>query len=116
MSTIGIRLVLINCRSQRQARRIGRALVKEGLAAAANVVPGSHSIFAWQGKVIEGPETLLIAKTTKLRVAALMARARSLHDYDCPAILALAPADVDAPYAGWLKRAVRGRGQVRAKA
>ena len=116
MRKTDVRLVLINCPDKRQARRIGRALVQEGLAGAANVLPGVHSIFAWEGKVNEAAETLVIAKTTKARLAALMARARALHGYKCPSILAFAPADVLPPYAAWLDRAVRGTAQVRRKA
>jgi periplasmic divalent cation tolerance protein len=72
-----------------EARRIGRAVVEERLAACANVIDGMKSIYWWQGAVQEGNETVLILKTTEARVEALISRIKSLHSYDCPAIVAL---------------------------
>jgi periplasmic divalent cation tolerance protein len=70
-----------------EARRIGRAVVEERLAACANVIDGMKSIYWWQGAVQEGNETVLILKTTEARVDALISRIKALHSYDCPAIV-----------------------------
>ncbi|MFQ5974489.1 MAG: divalent-cation tolerance protein CutA, partial [Alphaproteobacteria bacterium] len=53
----------ITCASAEEARRIGRVLVEERLAACANMIGGMRSIYRWQGQLEEDEETILIAKT-----------------------------------------------------
>ena len=55
--------VLISAPDAETARRIGRALVEERLAACVNVIPGMSSIYRWRGAVEEAAEVLLVAKT-----------------------------------------------------
>jgi periplasmic divalent cation tolerance protein len=82
-------LIYITASSVDEATAIGRSLVDERLAACANVLPGSTSIYHWQGAIAEGRECALIAKTTPQRVDALIVRVKALHSYDCPCIVAL---------------------------
>lgn len=84
-----IRLIYITTDGPEEARTIGRALVEARLAACANILDPMTSIFRWDGKVQEGQETVLIAKTTAALVDALTEKARALHSYDCPCIVAL---------------------------
>ena len=72
-----------------EAKRIGRAVVEERLAACANVIERVSSVYWWEGKVQETAEAALILKTSGTRVEALIARIKMLHSYDCPAIVAL---------------------------
>jgi periplasmic divalent cation tolerance protein len=90
-----------------EARRIGRALVEEGLAACANVMPGHTAIYRWQGAVEEAEEGALVAKTTAARFEALRARIRALHGYTLPAILALPAAAGDAEFLDWVREQAR---------
>lgn len=83
------RLIYITTDGPEEARTIGRALVEAHLAACANILDPMTSIFHWEGKVQEGQETVLIAKTTAASVDALTAKVRELHSYDCPCIVAL---------------------------
>ena len=85
------------------AERIGRAVVEERLAACANVLPGMRSIYWWQGKLEEGAEAVLILKTTRARLAALIARVKALHSYDCPCIEALEIADGNSDFLAWIE-------------
>jgi len=87
-----------------EAERIGRAVVSERLAACANILPGLRSIYWWQGKMEEGTEAVLILKTTRERIAALVARVRALHSYDCPCIEALEVADGNPEFLAWVER------------
>jgi periplasmic divalent cation tolerance protein len=72
-----------------EAKRIGRTVVEERLAACANIIDGMSSIYWWQGKIEESSEAVLILKTTTTRIDALIARVKALHSYECPAIVAL---------------------------
>ncbi len=83
------RLVYITTDGPEEARKIGRALVKERLAACANILGPMTSIFRWEGDIREGAETVLIAKTTVENVDALTKRVIALHSYDCPCVVAM---------------------------
>jgi periplasmic divalent cation tolerance protein len=95
------------CRDVRQARRIARALVGEGLAACVNVVAGAASIYRWKGKVEEAREALLLVKSTSARGRRLEARIRALHSYEVPEVVTLRIASGSAPYLRWIRESVR---------
>jgi periplasmic divalent cation tolerance protein len=84
------------------AARLGRALVEEQLAACANLVPGVRSIYRWQGKLCEEPETLVILKTRAELFDALKSRAAALHPYECPELIRLDISDGHPPYLDWI--------------
>lgn len=90
-----------------EAGRIGRAVVAERLAACANVLPGMRSIYWWQGRLEDGTEAVLILKTTRERLPALIARVKALHAYDCPCIEALEVADGNPDFLAWVEAETR---------
>jgi periplasmic divalent cation tolerance protein len=100
-------LVYVTAADAGEARRIGRALVEEGLAACVNLLPGHTAIYRWQGAVEEGPEASFLAKTTAARFEALRARIRALHSYSLPAIVALPAATGDAEFLDWVREQSR---------
>ncbi len=99
-------VVLCNC-SPSESANIARALVREGLAACVNVVPGVRSYYAWQGALEEADEHGLWIKAPADRVQALCSRLRALHSYDVPEIVVL-PVRVessDPDYVAWVRGA-----------
>ncbi len=94
----GVLWAYVTAAGAEEARRIGRALVEEGLAACANILPGHTAIYRWEGRVEEAAEAAFVAKTTAARFEALRARIRALHSYALPAILALPAATGDAEF------------------
>ncbi|MCB4821667.1 divalent-cation tolerance protein CutA [Roseicella aerolata] len=95
--------VYVTAADAEEARRIGRALVEEHLAACVNILPGHTAIYRWEGRVEESAEAAFIAKTTATRFEALRARIRSLHSYELPAIVALPAADGDPEFLDWVR-------------
>lgn len=83
------RFVYMTMESADQARRIGRALVEARLAACVNIVDGMTSIYWWQGKIDEGREAVLIAKTRVELVAPLTEKVRAMHSYSVPCVVSL---------------------------
>jgi periplasmic divalent cation tolerance protein len=77
-------MVYVTASSKDEALTIGRALVTEGLAACANVLPGMQSIYRWQGALEEAEETVLILKTRRVLADKIIARVAELHSYDVP--------------------------------
>jgi periplasmic divalent cation tolerance protein len=86
-----------------EARRIGRALVEERLAACANLLPPHTAIYRWEGRLEEATEHSLVAKTTAGRFEALRTRIRALHSYTLPGILALPAATGDREFLDWVR-------------
>jgi periplasmic divalent cation tolerance protein len=106
---MAVMLVYATAADADEAQRIGRAVVEERLAACANVLPGMRSFYWWQGRIEEGDEAVLILKTTRARLAELVARVKALHSYDCPSIEALEVADGNPDFLAWVERETGGR-------
>lgn len=94
----------ITAGSPDEAKRIGRALVEERLAACANILPGMTSIYRWQGAVETAEEAVLIAKTRADLFERLAARVKELHSYDVPCVVELRIGRGNPDYLGWLER------------
>lgn len=104
----GILVAYVTCSGAEEARRIGRALVEERLAACVNFRPHT-AIYRWQGVVEEAEEYALLAKTTRARFSALRDRVVALHSYDLPCVVAWPLADGLAEYVDWVADAVAFR-------
>ena len=85
-----------------EAGPLARHLVEEKLAACVNRVPGVQSVYWWQGKVQEAAEELLIAKTDKLKVKALIKAVKSRHSYSVPEVIALRIKEGNRDYLRWI--------------
>ncbi|MEZ6064672.1 MAG: divalent-cation tolerance protein CutA [Planctomycetaceae bacterium] len=90
--------------SRHDALILARTLIVERLAACANLLDGVTSVYHWDGCVCESGEVLLLLKTRAELVEQAMHRIRSLHPYDCPCILSLAPTSVFPDYLQWANR------------
>jgi periplasmic divalent cation tolerance protein len=109
MAEAPIVIVLVTAPSDDEARRIGRTLVAERLAACVNVIGPLHSIYRWAGEVQEDAEHLLLMKARREDVDALAARVRALHSYEVPEVVALDVIAGSVPYLAWV-REVTARG------
>ncbi|MFO1055731.1 MAG: divalent-cation tolerance protein CutA [Dongiaceae bacterium] len=98
--------VSIGVPSREEAETIGRILVEERLAAAANIIPGVQSIFWWDGAVRETTEAMLLLKTVPERFERLRRRVRELHSYVTPGIKGWAVVAGDPAWHEWLRREV----------
>lgn len=94
--------VYVTAGSGEEASRLARTLVEERLAACANVLGGMRSVYRWQGKVEEAEEVVVILKSTTERFAALEARVKALHSYECPCVVALPIAEGSGAYLDWI--------------
>jgi periplasmic divalent cation tolerance protein len=88
--------------SPEEARRVGRALVEARLAACVNILDRMTSLYWWQGKIEEGSEAVLIAKTTRDRLAPLIAKVKALHSYTVPCVVALAIEGGNQDFLDWI--------------
>ena len=89
------------------ALRIARTLVEEKLAACANILGPMTSVYRWEGRVMEEGEVALITKTSGRRLAELMARAKAIHPYQVPCIVAWPIETGHQPYLDWIETETR---------
>lgn len=94
--------VYMTAAAEDEGQRIARALVGERLAACANVIPGMTAVYWWQGKMEEGRECVVVAKTRRTLVEALTRRVRELHSYSCPCVVVLPIVDGNPAYLAWI--------------
>ncbi|OGV92177.1 hypothetical protein A3B57_03720 [Microgenomates group bacterium RIFCSPLOWO2_01_FULL_47_10] len=98
-------LCYITCESVEQAKKIGKHLMNLRLCACVNIYPEMYPMFFWPpkaGKIDEGKEVVLIAKTIESKYKALEAEVFKVHTYDTPCIIAIPTAHVSQPYYDWL--------------
>ncbi len=103
-----VMIVYVTASDASEARRIGRAMIEERLAACANILPTMNAIYWWEGKVQEASEAVLILKTTESRLEALLTRVKALHSYDCPCIEAWPVSIGYPPFLDWVARETHG--------
>lgn len=101
-------VVFVTASSEDEATRIGRALVEAGLAACVNVVPRIRSIFRWQGKVSDEPETLMIVKTRAACFDGLADMVKRHHSYSIPEVIALPIQRGTVDYLAWVRDVTGG--------
>jgi periplasmic divalent cation tolerance protein len=86
-----------------QAEALGRAIVEARLAACANVLGPTKSIYWWDGKVESAPEVALVLKSRRDLVPAVTRKIKELHGYDCPCVVALPIVDGNPDFLAWLE-------------
>lgn len=100
------RVVLVTAPDAGTAESLVRRLVKEGVVACGNIVPGITSIYRWQGDVEQETEVLVIFKTTEVGAAGLVRRVPELHPYEVPEVLVLPVEAGHRPYMQWIEENV----------
>jgi periplasmic divalent cation tolerance protein len=97
-------MVYITAKDREEAKAIGKGLVEERLAACVNIIDNVNSIYWWEGRVEDGQEAVLIAKTRESLVPELIKKVKSLHSYECPCIVSLPITDGNKDFLDWIKR------------
>lgn len=81
-------LIYITAKDEAEAKKIGKALVKERLVACVNIHP-IKSIYRWKGKVQEESEAVMLVKTKAELVDRVIQRVKELHSYEVPCIVSI---------------------------
>ncbi|MCP4748272.1 MAG: divalent-cation tolerance protein CutA [Desulfobacteraceae bacterium] len=95
-------LIYVTASDKDEARRIGRYLVQNRLAAGVNIIDHMNSMYYWKGEFRDSNEAVLIAKTSKAKKAAAMQTVRSMHSYQCPCVLCFTIDDGDPAFLKWI--------------
>jgi periplasmic divalent cation tolerance protein len=99
--------VLITAPSAKEAAKVSDVLLKEKLAACVNVVPGVSSRYWWKGRIESAREHLLIAKTLRRKLPALVRRVKAVHPYSVPEVVSLSVGAGNPDYLRWIADSLR---------
>ena len=105
---MSVKMVYMTVGSRDEARSIGRSLIESRLAACVNIIDGMHSIYWWEGALEEAVEVVMIAKTTDIRLPALVRHVKEKHSYECPCIVSLPVENGYQPFLNWIATEVDG--------
>ncbi len=95
-------LVLTTSKDKQEAEKIIRDIIKDNLAACANILGNINSIFWWKQKIEQEQEVLIIFKTRKDKFPQIVSAIKAIHSYSCPEIIAVPITDASQDYLNWL--------------
>ena len=100
-------IVLTTLASLEDAKKMAHQLIESRLVACVQVQEGVHSIYRWKGKICEGNEVLLSAKTVADKWMNISSFIKNHHPYDLPEVIAYAPEKYEALYGKWVQAEVK---------
>ncbi len=89
-------------KDESEAMHLAQILIDDQRIACANVFPKMTSLYRWKGEVQKDSETVLILKTVKSQVEAIIETLRKNHSYEVPCILTLPILEGDPQYLTWI--------------
>jgi periplasmic divalent cation tolerance protein len=95
-------VVILSTAAPENAHEIARAVVGQHLAACVNCT-GVRSYYRWKGELCDDEERLMIIKTVRGNVDALIAAIRAVHTYELPEIIVLPIIGGHEPYLSWVR-------------
>ena len=100
-------VVLVTAPKLTVARKLARGILKNRLAACANLVPGVESYYWWEGKICRDPEILMVMKTSRAKLKALENFVLAEHPYDTPEFLVLPIDSGSRRYLKWVEESMK---------
>ena len=102
-----MRVVLCNC-PEGEGVELAKRVIQGGWAACVNVISAVHSVYRWQGALVEEREDTLLIKVAAKQVDHLREKLCEVHPYENPEVVVL---NVDqeatsAAYRDWVRSAV----------
>jgi len=89
------------------ATRISEAVVKQKLAACAQIDGPVASYYFWEGEYCKGNEWRVVMKTMKSLEESLMKLVCSLHPYETPELISIQIDNVSQAYLEWINNTLR---------
>jgi periplasmic divalent cation tolerance protein len=105
MGVLMFSVIYITAGGMDEARRIGKKLIEERLAACVNIFPIS-SIYRWKDNIEESNEFGMIVKTKTEKVKEIEKRVEQLHSYEVPCVLSFNVGEGSAEYLKWIGESV----------
>ncbi len=90
-----------------EAKKLGKRLVKERLAACTNIIPTIYSTYVWKNKTMIDKECSMIVKTSKSKVKAAIKFIVKKHSYECPAVSAIPIDFAHKDFQKWIEEQIK---------
>jgi periplasmic divalent cation tolerance protein len=101
-------LILVTTPSQEVADQLAHSLVSGRLAACVTMLPRVVSVYAWEGKLEQADEILMLIKTRRSRYTEVEQHIRTHHPYDTPEIVEVPAGQVTQKYWQWVMQETTG--------
>ncbi len=101
--------------TREEGQKIGKALVKAGLAACVNVIPSVTSFYYWEGKLCRDKEVIILIKTSKGNADKIIKNIKMMHKYSVPEIIFVRIEKGDKKYLEWVEQMVAQKAPKRGK-
>ena len=95
-------VILTTVSTPEEGERLVRALLERRLIACGSLLPGSRSLYRWEGKIADEQETVILMKTRSAVLHAIERAFAELHPYKVPELLALEVQWGLAKYVNWI--------------
>ncbi len=105
MGVLMFSVIYITAGNLEEARRIGKKLIEEHLAACVNIFPIS-SIYRWKDDIEESDEFGMMVKTKTKKVKEIEKRVKQLHSYEVPCVIEFKIGEGSAEYLKWIEESV----------
>src|SRR5690606_7460637 len=94
-------VVILSAAAEQEAEGIAPADVVQQVEACVTITR-VESVYRWKGELCEDREQLLIIKTVRTKVEAVMEEIQNLHSYELPEMIVLPVTGGYPPYLRWL--------------
>ena len=99
-----ILVVMVTAANQEEAARIADQAVRSHQAACATTIPTVHSMYWWEGKLVNDREAMVLLKTTAGKFQALQDTIQKMHSYEVPEIIAISVSEGLPQYLEWVQK------------
>lgn len=103
-------VVFVTASCMEEAEKISSKLIENKLAACVNMVDGVKSVFWWEQRIDTAKEIMLVIKTKKSKLPAVIKLVKSIHSYEVPEIIALPIIGGEKKYLRWIDDSLRRSG------
>jgi periplasmic divalent cation tolerance protein len=105
LGAIMFSIVYITAGDMEEAKKIGKILVEERLAACVNIFPIT-SIFRWKNNIEDAQEFGIMAKTKSRKVKEIEKRVKEIHSYEVPCVISFRIDEGSLDYIRWIDESV----------
>ncbi len=99
---MNFKIFYITFPSKEEAVQVAKILLEEKLIACANIIGPIISLFAWEEKINEDQEFIMIAKTKASLEQKTIDRVKELHSYDIPCIISCDISNGNPSFLDWI--------------
>ena len=96
--------IYVTFNSVKEAKILGKQLVKNKLAACTNIIPKIYSIYSWKNKEMTETECSMIVKTSKLKLKKAINFIIKKHSYECPAVSSFSINSANPDFVKWINQ------------